>query len=55
MELKEIIMAINNNLGLIEVKNDSVFIMADCRNALLQLAKMLDPEAVDEDKEKEDK
>lgn len=51
-QIKEMIMAINSNLGLIEVKNDAVFIMADCRNALAQLAQVFEisePEVTEEE------
>lgn len=49
-QIKEIIMAINNSLGSIEVKADAVFIMAECRNALAQLAHMFEAKVVDENK-----
>jgi hypothetical protein len=50
-QIKEAIMAISNSLGLISVKSDDVFVMANCREMLNQLANIIEPQVVDQIKE----
>lgn len=50
-KVKEALVAISNTLGLISVKSDDVFIMANCREALNQLANIIEPQVVDQVKE----
>lgn len=54
LQIRDILININNMLGEISTRHENTFIMADCRRAIMQLIKNLSEENVESSKAKDE-